>query len=148
MGFSGGGRVGDDVSEINITPLTDVFLILFLIMVVIAPTMNETTLPISPSQSQNGASIDKPGKVINLEIAADGMLAINGKKLSPDPVAPEDVNKYVTEELKQVRKNPEYQDAPLNLVADAETKQKYVVGALDAASGLGITKLNIVTVAR
>ena len=36
MGISGGSG-GSDFSEINITPLTDVFLILFLIMVVIAP---------------------------------------------------------------------------------------------------------------
>ena len=38
--------------------------------------------------------------------------------------------------------------APLNLIADAETKQKFVVGALDAAAGLGIKKLNIVTVSK
>ena len=33
-----------------------------------------------------------------------------------------------------------------NIVSDAETKQKYVVGVLDAAAGLGLKKMNIVTV--
>ena len=86
------------------------------------------------------------GKVINLEISAEGLIAINNKKLSPDPIAPEDVNTLVTAELSNIRENAAYAEAPLNLIADAETKQKFVVGALDAAAGLGIKKLNIVTV--
>jgi biopolymer transport protein ExbD len=147
MGISGGSG-GSDFSEINITPLTDVFLILFLIMVVIAPMINETSLPIQPPQAKNGVTADTKGKVINLEISADGLIAINGKKLSPDPIAPEKVNEIVTAELNLIRQDTSYMEAPLNVVADAETKQKYLVGALDAASGLGIKKLNIVTVAQ
>ena len=147
MGFSGGNS-GSDFSEINITPLTDVFLILFLIMVVIAPMINETSLPIQPPQAKNGAASDNQGKVINLEIAADGLIAINGKKLSEEPIPPEKVNEMVTAELTNIRQDASYLEAPLNVVADAETKQKYLVGALDAASGLGIKKLNIVTVSQ
>ena len=59
MAFSGGSS-GSDFGEINITPLTDVFLILFLIMVVIAPMINETSLPINPPQAKNGATADSP----------------------------------------------------------------------------------------
>jgi biopolymer transport protein ExbD len=147
MGISGGSG-GSDFSEINITPLTDVFLILFLIMVVIAPMINETSLPIQPPQAKNGVNADTKGKVINLEISADGLIAINGKKLSPDPIAPERVNEMVTAELTLLRQDASYIEAPLNVVADAETKQKYLVGALDAASGLGVKKINIVTVAQ
>ncbi|MCH2227420.1 MAG: biopolymer transporter ExbD [Candidatus Caenarcaniphilales bacterium] len=145
MGFSGGNN-GSDFSEINITPLTDVFLILFLIMVVIAPMINETSLPITPPAAKNGAAAQNEGKVINLEISAEGLIAINNKKLSPDPIAPEQVNELVTQELELIRQDSQYFEAPLNLIADSETKQKFVVGALDAASGLGIKKLNIVTV--
>lgn len=145
MAFSGGGA-SSDFGEINITPLTDVFLILFLIMVVIAPMINETSLSITPPKAKNGATADSVGKVINLEISAEGLIAINNKKLSPNPIAPEDVNDMVTAELNILREDPAYSEAPLNLIADSETKQKFVVGALDAASGLGIKKLNIVTV--
>ena len=147
MAFSGGGS-GNDFGEINITPLTDVFLILFLIMVVIAPMINETSLPVTPPQAENGVTTDNQGKTINLEISAEGLIAINNKKLSPDPIAPEDVNDMVTAELSLLREDPAYAEALLNLIADAETKQKFVVGALDAASGLGIKKLNIVTVSQ
>lgn len=148
MAISGGGNGGGDFSEINITPLTDVFLILFLIMLVIAPMINETSLPIQPPQAKNGAASDTQGKVINLEISAEGLIAVNGKKLTQEPIPPEKVCELVTAELSLIRQDTNYLEAPLNLVADSETKQKYVVGALDAASGLGIKKLNIVTVSQ
>lgn len=143
------GSGGDDFSEINVTPLTDVFLILFLIMVVIAPVMNETSLPIEPPKAQNGKASDTQGKVINLEIAANGIMAINNKKLSEAPIDPDEVADRVSERLRELRDSDmAYREAPLNVIADAETRQKYVVGALDAAAGLEIKKLNIVTVTR
>ena len=51
MALSGGGS-GEDFSEINITPLTDVFLILFLIMIVIAPLINQTALKLDPPKAK------------------------------------------------------------------------------------------------
>ncbi len=84
MAFSAGGQQ-DDFSEINITPLTDVFLILFLIMIVIAPLINQTALKLEPPKAQNGKNISSKVKAITLEISADGLIAINGKKLSETP---------------------------------------------------------------
>jgi biopolymer transport protein ExbD len=48
--------------------------------------------------------------------------------------------------IKEILQDPSYKDSPLNIVTDSETKQKYVVGAMDAAAGLGLSKMNIVTV--
>ena len=145
MAFSTGGGDGD-FSEINITPLTDVFLILFLIMIVIAPLINQTALKIDPPKAEHGKAIPSKGKVINLEIDADGMIAINNTKISEDPIEPDLVSEKVTERLEEIMKDPAYKDVPLNIVADSETKQKYMVSAMDAAAGLGLTKMNIVTV--
>lgn len=136
---------GGDFSEINITPLTDVFLILFLIMIVIAPLINQTALKIDPPKAQYGKAV-KNSKVINLEIDSEGMIAINNKKLDTKPIAAEEVGERVAERLQEIMEDPDYKDAPLNIVADSETRQKYVVGAMDAAAGLGIAKMNIVTV--
>lgn len=144
MAFSSSGS--DEFSEINITPLTDVFLILFLIMMVIAPLINETALKLDPPKASHGQSVAKKGKVINLEISADGLIAINGKKISEEPIKPEEVAVQVEAKLKEIIADPAYKEAPLNIVTDAETKQKFVVGAMDAAAGLGLSKMNIVTV--
>ena len=137
---------GGDFSDINITPLTDVFLILFLIMIVIAPLINETALKIDPPKAKYGKAISNTGKVINLEINSDGLIAINNRKLDEEPIEADQVGDRVAERLKEILEDPAYKEAPLNIVADAETRQKYVVGAMDAAAGLGISKMNIVTV--
>lgn len=145
MAFTTGGA-DQDFSEINITPLTDVFLILFLIMIVIAPLINQTALKIDPPKAEHGKAVASKGKVINLEIDAEGMIAINNKKLSDKAIDPEEVSGKVRERLEEILEDPAYKDVPLNIVADAETKQKYMVGAMDAAAGLGLSKMNIVTV--
>lgn len=145
MAFST-GNTDQDFSEINITPLTDVFLILFLIMIVIAPLINQTALKIDPPKAKNGKAVTSKGKVINLEIDAEGMIAINDKKLSEKPIAADMVAEKVTERLQEIMEDPEFKDVPLNIVADSETKQKYMVAAMDAAAGLGLSKMNIVTV--
>lgn len=147
MAMSGLGGSNDEFSEINITPLTDVFLILFLIMIVIAPLINQTALKLDPPKAQHATTISKT-KSINLEITADGLIAINGKKLLEGPVDADQVENLVTERLKEILADPEFKDAALNVVADAETRQKYVVGAMDAAAGLGLQKMSIVTVSK
>ena len=145
MAFSSGGNQ-EEFSEINITPLTDVFLILFLIMIVIAPLINQTALKLDPPKAKNGQNVSSKAKAIILEISKEGLIAINGKKLSEEPFEAEDVNPAVTQELKAIMEDPKFAESPLNIVADAETTQKYVVGAMDAAAGLGLIKMSIVTV--
>jgi biopolymer transport protein ExbD/biopolymer transport protein TolR len=145
MAFGSGGNQ-EEFSEINITPLTDVFLILFLIMIVIAPLINQTALKLDPPKAKNGQNVSSKAKAIILEISKEGLIAINGKKLSEEPFEAEDVNPAVTQELKAIMEDPKFAESPLNIVADAETTQKYVVGAMDAAAGLGLIKMSIVTV--
>lgn len=149
MAFSGGTSSGSDFGEINITPLTDVFLILFLIMIVIAPIMRESALKVEPPKAKNGQSLSAKSKVINLEISEEGVFALNGRKLNEGQIIdPDDVESTLSKEISKILEDPAYKEVPLNVVTDRETKQKFVVGALDAAAGLGITKLNIVTVSQ
>ncbi len=142
-----GTQSGDEFSEINITPLTDVFLILFLIMIVIAPMLRESALKINPPIAKHGqANNAGKNKVINLEISEDGRVAINGRKLSDEAIPAENIEAKVTERLQEILQDKAFLEAPLNIIADSETKQKFVVGAMDAAAGLGLKKMNIVTV--
>lgn len=145
MAFSSGSD-GEEFSEINITPLTDVFLILFLIMIVIAPLINQTALKLDPPKAKNGQTVSGKAKAIIVEVSKDGLIAVNGKKLSESPFEAEDVNPSVTKALEAALEDPKYKDSPLNIVADSDTTQKYIVGVMDAAAGLGLNKMSIVTV--
>ena len=46
------GTVGEEFSEINVTPLTDVFLVLLVIMILIAPLIDKSDLKIKPPRNE------------------------------------------------------------------------------------------------
>jgi len=49
MGAGGGGGT---FTEINVTPLTDVFLVLLVIMILIAPLIDKSDLKIKPPEKK------------------------------------------------------------------------------------------------
>jgi len=66
-------------TEINITPLTDIFLVLLIIMMVIAPTFQSVDNQISVPEINSGISIEQ--KDATVSVAKDGSMYINGKKI-------------------------------------------------------------------
>ena len=73
MAMSGGGKRGVVVSEINVTPLVDIMLVLLIIMMLIAPMLQQgvaVTLPEAgntgdkpDTQDQTVVAIDSRGKI-------------------------------------------------------------------------------------
>ena len=82
MAFSQNNNRGrQNFSEINITPLTDVFLVLLVIMFLIAPLLdNQASLKINPPSSTSSSASGTPDKTksILIEINKEGDIAING----------------------------------------------------------------------
>jgi biopolymer transport protein ExbD len=70
-----GDEAGDIVAEINITPLTDVFLVLLVIFMVtssvIAHTGKKVDLPEAVQQTQT------PPQAVSVTITADGIVQVN-----------------------------------------------------------------------
>jgi biopolymer transport protein ExbD len=130
------GRTGDIFTEINVTPLTDVFLVLLVIMILIAPLVNQTVLKVEPPQA--GASKTPPDKDahIDCEVEANGTVKINHQVVAGDTMS-------ITAAIKAEQDKAGKTDIPLNLQADAESQQKYVVAVMDAAAGLKIKQLRI-----
>ena len=66
-----GGKAGEVFTEINVTPLTDVFLVLLVIMILIAPLVNQTVLKVEPpsTNSTQTKQTDK-GPTLNVEVTA------------------------------------------------------------------------------
>ena len=67
------GAVGDQFTDINVTPLTDVFLVLLVIMILIAPLIDKSDLKIKPPETKN-AKKDEATKGISFDIDKDGQL--------------------------------------------------------------------------
>ena len=75
MGMSGGGGRGDLNSEINVTPLVDVMLVLLIIFMVTAPLL-VAGVPIDLPTSRAGA-LDQNAKPVQVAIDADGRITID-----------------------------------------------------------------------
>src|SRR5271169_5061283 len=72
------GAVGDEFTDINVTPLTDVFLVLLVIMILIAPLIDKSDLKIKPPSTRN-AKKDDTSKGIFIDVDREGLIAVNGR---------------------------------------------------------------------
>ena len=66
------GRHNDQICEINITPLTDIFLVLLIIMMVVAPAANMSGINLAVLTVGDAAPSDEKPKVLKVEVNASG----------------------------------------------------------------------------
>ena len=74
-------------TEINITPLTDIFLVLLIIMMVVAPTFQSMDNDINIPEINSGVSIEQ--KNCTVSVTKEGLLYVNGKQVSVDRLSTE-----------------------------------------------------------
>ena len=145
MAFNSSGSGGRQTfSEINITPLTDVFLVLLIIMILIAPLINQSSLKVEPPVAEHGKA-EQQNKTITVEVSKDGIIAVNGARISDQKTPIERIQGLVSDAMKSEFQKFGTKDIPVAVRADQEARQKYVVAVLDAAAGVGVKKLRIVT---
>ena len=77
------GNSGGVNSDINVTPMIDVLLVLLIIFMIIQP-LNRQTIPIQVPPPQTAAPSSAPSTQIVLEIRDDGTYAINGQLVPLD----------------------------------------------------------------
>ena len=118
-------------NQINITPLTDIFLVLMIMMMVIAPMLDAQGLKLAvPTVSENDQVEEEP-KTIRLEVHADGSYAIGEQALSAG---------QLRQHLRKIQ--AEYPDGLL-IETDPTATHGMVVKAMDAARGAGIDKIAV-----
>ncbi|MBZ0189579.1 MAG: biopolymer transporter ExbD [Candidatus Obscuribacterales bacterium] len=136
--MSMGGKAGETFTEINVTPLTDVFLVLLVIMILVAPLVNQAVLKVSPpgiSTQQDPKDANKPK--VEANVTADGSISINGNAINPP-----DTKSIMNAIRAEQAKNPE-EALPLILASDEDALQKHVVSVMDAATGCDIKNMVI-----
>jgi biopolymer transport protein ExbD/biopolymer transport protein TolR len=135
-----GGDSNQEFSEINVTPLTDVFLVLLVIMILIAPLIDKSDLKIKPPDTRN-AKKDDESKAIFIDIDKEGNIAINSKMMDKD--APTEV---LQEKIKELQRSMGKDDVPVTVNADGDAKQKDVIAVMTAAAAAGIRRMRVATI--
>jgi len=131
VAFKSGG--GDDLnSEINITPMVDVMLVLMIIFMITAPMMN-TGVDLQLPQVTAKAIDDPEGKLV-LSIAKDKKIS-----LGTTPVTWTDLEtKLKTNERLKT-------ESALYINADTSLDYGFVVTAMAIAKNAGVTKVMLLT---
>jgi biopolymer transport protein ExbD len=120
------------MSDINVTPLVDVMLVLLIIFMVTAPLLTHAVRVDLP-RAAAAPHADKPS-VVTLSLDAAGTLYWNDKALAEGEL---------TDRLADAaRRNP---DTELQLRADRNTRYERIAGIMAAARAAGLLKLGFVT---
>jgi biopolymer transport protein ExbD len=137
-------------NEINITPLTDIFLVLLIIMMVVAPMMQQLRQDIKPPQLNNGAPVEQ--NKLTVEITKDGSVYVMGKE------APKEQKDQLVSLLKeqedlliaktgghqsQAASDADPMEKNLIIRADKTTKSGEVLKVFEAARDAGFTKVTV-----
>jgi biopolymer transport protein ExbD len=128
---------GDLFADINITPLTDIFLVLLIIFMVTSSVM-------ATDGARAGVRVNLPKgatkeistsqKDVTVAITTDGKMVVDGKEVSPDS-------------LRKIFDDAHARDAETQVVvqADEATHHGRVVAVMELAKAAGLRRLAIAT---
>jgi biopolymer transport protein ExbD len=131
--MSGGGE--EVMSEINVTPLVDVMLVLLVVFLVTAPLLTNTIRVNLPETSKTSATAVEQKKSVNISIDVAGKVYIDRQEVGLPQLEPR---------LKALRAS--YKDVIVHLNADRAVSYGVVAKAMTAVDRAGITKLSVLTV--
>ena len=115
-------------NEINITPLTDIFLVLLIIMMVIAPSFQSMNNNIEMPQISSGSALETKNATVS--ITKNGEFYVNETK-----VISSDIEKFLSNLIQEVEKKE------VTVKADKMTKSSEIMKVMRAAQNAGFEKL-------
>ena len=121
----------ESFNEINITPLTDIFLVLLIIMMVIAPMLDQQGLNLAVPEVVNSEQLIKDSKIMNVAITEDNKIMFEGQSVDVS-----DLENFFTENAKQ------YPDGLL-IQADDDSEHGTIVKVMDSARNVGMTSISL-----
>lgn len=124
-------RERDTFNEINITPLTDIFLVLLIIMMVIAPLLDQQGLNLTVPENVAEEQVQKDTKILTVDVTSDNRYYIDGQEVSAD-------------NLEQTLK-AQVKDFPdgLMIQTDGNSTHGAVVKVMDSARNSGFTSISV-----
>ncbi len=126
------GRRGRALSEINITPLVDVMLVLLIVFMVAAPLMT-VGVPIDLPQTKAN-SLNTENKPIIISVTLNGQIFLADKEVTLENMIKQ-VNEIATNGLNE----------RIYLRADSNADYGTVMKVMGALSGAGYAKIGLIT---
>ncbi len=133
MGMSGGKQKGSLNSEINVTPMVDVMLVLLVIFMITATTLANSAVDLDLPKT-NAATQDDPAGRLTLSISRTSHLF-----LGETPVSWQELEEKLRAN-ERIKKEQE-----LYIEADKDLPYAVVVTAMAAAQNAGVVKLQMRT---
>ena len=121
----------DTFNEINITPLTDIFLVLLIIMMVIAPLLDQQGISLSVPENVEQTKMDKESKILSVMVTRNNKYYINNEEVSVDKLGT-----VLSQEMKN------YPDGLL-IETDGEATHGAVVTLMDKARYAGVKAISL-----
>lgn len=132
MAFATGRDSNDVVSEINITPLVDVMLVLLVTFIITAPLLNNAVHINLPKTATTAPPTEV--KTVTVSVDANSKIFIDKREIALQKLEPE---------LKElVTKKP---DLALSLQADEGVPYRAVAKVMATIQRSGVTKLSVLT---
>ena len=121
----------DSFNEINITPLTDIFLVLLIIMMVIAPMLDQQGLNLAVPEVVNAEQVKQDSKIMNIVVTSDNQFLWGN-----EPIQSSDLEAFFTKHSK------DFLDGLL-IQADDNSEHGAIVRVMDSARNVGITSISL-----
>jgi biopolymer transport protein TolR len=136
MSMDVGGAKGGVKSDINVTPLVDVMLVLLIIMMLVAPLLQQGITVTLPKASN---SVDKPetrGQT-TIAISVDNHIYLNAKEV-PDKT-------QLGEAVKMLLEDKKADEKVVFIKADQGVDYGAVMAAMDSLRAAGIEDMGLIT---
>jgi biopolymer transport protein ExbD len=135
MAFSNGNDAGTPMSEINVTPLVDVMLVLLIIFMITAPLMSHKTKVELPEANYLTRNPDQttPAPPITIAVTEEGRYFFNDEP--------------VTRELLESRLSVEAQKVPqpsVNIRGDKTVRYRFINDVVNIAQAQGMRQVGFV----
>lgn len=122
----------DEISEINMTPLVDVMMVLMIIFMITAPIMTHS-VKVDLPQAKQQSTQEEPNKV-TLTVQHDGSLLWNNSPINTEEL-----------ELKLKSAAQNLEQTELRIQGDKKVEYEKVIQVMAAAQRAGLKKLNFIT---
>ena len=122
------------IAEINITPFTDVILVLLIIFMVATPLLLQSRIQIQLPKAASAEPFDRNQSQTNITVTGEGLIYLDDVLVTRAEL-----------KEKMQKRTAENPDQEVFLSSDRNVRVRDVVDIMDVLTGLGLTKLGLVT---
>ena len=118
----GAGNHDTEISDINVTPLVDIMLVLLIIFMVTASLVANKAIDLKLPEAESAQPVKPDEKTLNFSIDKDGKLFLDKTEIAFDEVTPK---------IRAEREKKPGVNLAANISADAKTPYEVVVKLID-----------------